>query len=75
LIFSPVTVIGAISTAVDSSAAHAQLPRPIADPTANAIVFFLKFTPRSPATDIFRFFELAEGCLAPAERSLIQKKN
>jgi hypothetical protein len=51
------------------------LLRPMADPTANAIVFFLKFTPRSPATDIFRFFELAEGCVAPAERSLIQKKN
>ncbi|MNR06161.1 hypothetical protein D3C85_1222240 [compost metagenome] len=55
LIFSPVTVIGAISIVFDCSAAHALFIRQAADPTANAIVFFLKFTPRSPATDILFF--------------------
>jgi hypothetical protein len=47
-------VIGAISI-VSDSAAHAPEARQT-DPTANAIVFFLKFTPCSLAASHYCFF-------------------
>jgi hypothetical protein len=44
------------------------------DPTANAIVFFLKFTPSSPSTLRYCFLWRAEGSQTPAGLSLRDKK-
>jgi hypothetical protein len=46
----------------------------MADPTANAIVFFLKFTPRSPATDIFGFLSWPKAVWRQRTESNPKKK-